>query len=418
MTEDRTGYKRGNGEGSKPKKLASGNYQAKIRLAGKRVYVTRPTAAEVLQEVKNLRKKFERGGRHALNQNHTVESFLNSWLPFVKTNKAPGTYRNYEQNVRVHLLNRNYKAAIWNIRLDKLQPKHVQDLLDEVARNVPSPTTIKNLNATLKTALTSAIKWEILDRNVAKNAQPPKQKKYQTHPLTEAESIALLDAVRDHRFEAFFYMGLFQGLRSGEVIGLQWSKIDFEANLLTVSEVLQRVKGEGVVKLGVKSEASDRTIPLMPIAAEALKRRRDRQQAERLAAGSKWKQDEGYIFTSRHGHRVMSEEPLVTLKKQMAAARFSPDRIAAIRFHDLRHTTADILQNAGVDLKVIQTVLGHSNFQITAKFYMRGKTDAMREGLQKVNDRYSSRLKAGVKVGAEIPVGVKVGVKNEWPTIQ
>jgi integrase len=67
-----------------------------------------------------------------------------------------------------------------------------------------------------------------VDRNAAKAATPPKQVKYEPHPLTVEQSKKLLLSVAGHRYEAMFYLALMMGLRRGEVLGLRWSDIDRE----------------------------------------------------------------------------------------------------------------------------------------------------------------------------------------------
>lgn len=409
----KTGRKRNNGEGEKPKRLASGNYQSSIMLGGKRVYVTCATAADVQNEIREKRRQFEKGNNTAVLCKYTVKTYLLDWLEYVKVNLSPTTYRGYEGHVRVHLTSTDYKHSIANVPLDKLTAKHVQSLLDEITVNVPSPTTVKNVNGTLKTALSTAIKWELIDRNAAKNATPPKQVKYETHPVTEAEVLKLLNSTANDRYEAALYLGLFQGMRRGEVAAMQWPNIDFTTMTIRVKEGLQRVTGVGAVLRGVKSECSDRTIPMLPLVAEALKRRRERQNMERIVAGKSWRQDLEFVFTSKYGTRIQPEELFIYLKEAMAAAEFAPERTEQIRFHDLRHSTAQLLLKQGVDLKIIQGILGHSSFQITAKFYLQSEQDQMRTALDKLNSAFAVKIQR-----PPIPVAVNIAVNDKKPMVQ
>jgi integrase len=117
---------------------------------------------------------------------------------------------------------------------------------------------------------------DLVDGNAAKKARVPKQIKYRPKPLTADQGIRLLNVVLPHRYEAAFYVALLQGFRRGECSALRWSNIDYATGSLSVNASLQRVKDEGAVLLPVKSEASERKIPLLPIAAAALRRRKER----------------------------------------------------------------------------------------------------------------------------------------------
>jgi len=84
----------------------------------------------------------------------------------------------------------------------------------------------------------------------------------------------------------------------------------------------------------------------------------------------------------------MPEEPLRNLRELLTLAG-----LPRIRFHDLRHSCAVTLKALGVDLKLIQLILGHSSIQITADLYLKGGLSSeIREATQKLNDRFAGSL--------------------------
>ena len=180
------------------------------------------TRAEVVDAIQELKGKADKK-RPLPNGKRTVEQYMLEWLDVhVRPSKAPSTLRMYEQHVRSTII-----PALGHIQLDRLSGVEVQRFLNALYDSGKSPTTVKNFNATLKSALTTAKRWEYVDRNAAKDATTPKQIKYKPKPLAAAQGIKLLNVVIQHRYEAVFYVALLEGLRRGEVAGLQWDDVDF-----------------------------------------------------------------------------------------------------------------------------------------------------------------------------------------------
>jgi integrase len=340
------------------------------------------TRAEAVDKIHEFKESVKQGKQ--IGNKRTVEQHLLEWLEVhVKPNKAYSTYRGYEQHIRARLI-----PALGHFRLDHLSGIDVQRCLNDAQKDGLSPTTVRGINATLKSALSTAKKWGCIDRNAAKDATPPKQITFKPKPLTAAQGIRLLNVVTEHRYEGCFYLGLLEGMRRGEIAGLQWLDIDFDLALIRVRGALQRVKGQGAVLIGVKSEDSEREIPLLPVVAAALRRRKERQEQERREAGKNWKQDEQFVFTSRDGHRIMPEDLHRDLQPALELAG-----LPRVRFHDLRHSAAHTLKALGADLKLIQMILGHSSIQITADLYLKGGiSPEVRAATQKLNDAFEGSL--------------------------
>ena len=89
------------------------------------------------------------------------------------------------------------------------------------------------------------------------------------------------------------------GLRKGEVLGLTWELIDFDAAQLYVGEQVQRV-GRQLLRRQVKTETSEAPLPLIDLCVAALKLRKEQQDADRERAGNAWIET-GLVFTTRHG---------------------------------------------------------------------------------------------------------------------
>jgi integrase len=95
--------------------------------------------------------------------------------------------------------------------------------------------------------------------------------------------VAFLSAAIDDRLHAAFVIAVVLGLRRGEIMGLRWTDVDFDAATLRVRQQIQRVRGELLVS-EVKTERPRRVIPLPPIVLVALKARRLDQARDKLAS--------------------------------------------------------------------------------------------------------------------------------------
>lgn len=153
-------------------------------------------------------------------------------------------------------------------------------------------------------------------------------------------------------------MAVTTGLRQGELLGLRWAEVDFEDGTLRVRQALQR--GQFVEP---KTARSRRSINLPERALGALRRQRALQAEQRLAAGPDWR-DNGLVFASSIGTPLDGVN--VTKRFQALLARAGLPRM---RFHDLRHCAATLLIHAGVDMRVVMEVLGHSTIATTMNLY-------------------------------------------------
>jgi integrase len=375
--------KRGNGEGSV--RPTSRGWVGAISLgkdaAGKQIrkFIQRQTQGEVIQELRALRRKQETN-QPITSTKRTVGSFFTEWLEdHVKPNRSPNTYQSYEQHVRMYIV-----PLLGKVVLERLNGQDVQRFINKLrtlsadARQgrqwggkgmkpsrveVLTPATIQRVHATLRSGLTTAMRWGFVFSNAAKNASAPPQEKYKAKPLTQSQGLKLLDSVIGHRYEAITTIGLSLGLRRGEVAGLKWTSIDFITGRMDITHQLSRVKKIGVVYRRLKTRSSMRSIQLPPFCVDALKRRRSMQEGEQKLSGKKWK-DTGFVFTSKDGNFIMPEFVTVTHTEALKEAG-----LPHVRFHDLRHTAATLLLAKKVPMKAVQEILGHSSFQITMELY-------------------------------------------------
>ncbi len=361
--------KRGNNEGSIYKRR-DGRWTAAITVeGGKRKQVYGPTRAEVQQKLVKLQRE-QQLGLPVVDEREALAAFLDRWLETsVKRSVRPKTYTNYGQYVANWI-----KPTLGKERLAKLTPQHVERLMDRMLTAGLSPRSAQHAHAVLRRALGQAEKWGMVGRNVAKLAEPPRQVKPEATWLDDKQARRLLEVAREpgtgrgrakdrgNRFEALYTVALMLGLRKGELLGLRWADVDLDARALRVAVALQRVDGK-LVLVEPKSARSRRTIPLPEAVAEALRRHRARQLAERVKAGPAW-EDNDLVFATKLGRPVEQRNLHRNFHDLLDSAG-----LPRIRFHDLRHSCASLLLAQGVPARVVMEILGHSQIALTMNTY-------------------------------------------------
>lgn len=142
----------------------------------------------------------------------------------------------------------------------------------------------------------------MITRNVARLVTLPERTRKEVRPWSAEEAKCFLQvAGSDPLYPAFLLLVVY-GLRRGEVLGLRWKDVDFDACEFRVRYQLRRSRGQ--LQLGpVKTRAGHRTLPLLLLVHDALKAQRERQREDRKVAGDLW-QDTGLVITTRSGRPV------------------------------------------------------------------------------------------------------------------
>lgn len=375
--------KRGKSEGSIYER-ADGRWASSIDLGfinGRRVRKTfyGPTRKAVAGRLNTALGKHESGGVVNTNDIISVGTYLDMWLATVSV--RPKTRRQYEQVVRLYL-----KPALGPVRLARLEPDQVRALVLDLEKRGLSKRTATLARDVLRIALGQAVTDEKLARNVAALVRRPKGARREGATLTGDEARALLDALAGERLEAVVTCGVALGLRLGEVLGLQWADIDMKASRMNIRRGLQTI-GKRRELVDLKSRESRRTLALPAVVVRTLERHKASQGVKRLAAGDEW-QKSNFIFTTRTGRPL--DGTLVTrdLKRILARTWIGgrPDcdhdrlrdracldcgavHLPVLGFHGLRHSCASLLLAAGVPIRDVSELLGHSDVRLTLTTY-------------------------------------------------
>jgi integrase len=324
---------------------------------GKRKYVYGKTEEEVLDRMHDLKSDLKKG-LPIVSDKRTVEDFLAEWLETVAPRLQPTTYARYEVFVR-----RQIVPEIGKEKLSKLTPQQVQRLYSTWRGRGLSSTSVKHLHTVLHNALSQAVKWDYVGRNVTDLVDKPKAATREMHTLNRDEVSRFLEAARGDRLWALYVLALSTGMRQGELLALRWSNVDLDGCAIQVRGTMQPTK-DGLRISVPKTKASKRRVQLAPRAVEALRWHRAQQNEERLRLGKPWPKLD-LVFPNELG------EPMTNHK--LLRGSFYPllqgAGLQQIRFHELRHSAASLQLEAGTPLKVVQEMLGHSTSAITLDLY-------------------------------------------------
>jgi integrase len=305
----------------------------------------------------------------------TLGAFLDLWLAEVaKPSVRHWTFKGYEVHVRLHL-----KPALGRLPLDRLEPAHVQRLLNERLKSGLSPKSVRYIRGTLRTALNHAVRWGYISRNPAAAVDGPRVEPYEAQPFSVYEARKFLDAIKGDRLEALYSVALTMGLRQGEALGLRWQDVDLQLGTLRVAKQLQRINGEFQL-VEPKTKRSRRILALPAVAVRHLRDHHDRQQGERALGGAKWNHLD-LVFTTSGGEPIDGTVVSHQFHRILDRAGL-PQR----RFHDLRHSCATLLEAQKVSPRVAMEILGHSQIAVTMNMYTKVVTALKRDAANRIDE--------------------------------
>ena len=380
MRKNSTHGRRGNGEGTIYERK-NGTYAATFTIeGGKRKTIYAKTYKEAQEKLRKALYEQQQGILLTTPQ-QTVAQFLTDWLENTqKQSVRPRTYERYEEIVRLHII-----PVLGHHKLQHLSAQHVQAFYTKKSQEGLAALTVRSFHTLLHKALETAMKWNLVPRNVCQAVSPPRRERFEVTPLTLAQIQKLLSALEGHRLEALFTLALATGMRRGELLGLKWQDIDLTRGKLQVRRVLTRIPskmpGKGYTEAEPKTQKSRRTIVIASFALKALQEHHIRQTAEKKQAGRFW-QEHDYVFCTSLGTPLNPTRDVLDLLKAFLKKADLPD----IRFHDLRHSAATLLLSLGVHPKVVQEILGHSQITMTMDIYSHVLPSMHEEAMYTLNE--------------------------------
>lgn len=329
---------------------------------------TARTQAEAREALRQLHEEARAGvaGSGRLTVGELLDDWLANALP--ARGVSPATTASYEWAAR------HIGSGVGTIRVDRLRPEHVEVMLRsmvDAGMSRRSPTLVRGL---LSQVLAHAERRGNVSRNVARLAVVPPAPTKRSRAMTLEQARTFLAANVGDRYYSLWTVLLLTGLRPGEALGLPWDAVDLRAGRLTVRQALRKSAATSYEVGPPKTRKSTRTLDLPAPAADALIARLGAQEAERLTAGSAWRES-GLVFTSEIGTAIDPSNLRHALDRATTRAG-----LGHWHPHELRHTAVSLLSAAGVPLERIADIAGHATTAMTEGVYRHQVSESVDAG--------------------------------------
>lgn len=333
----------------------------------------------------------------------TVSQWLEVYLESVAPRRCdPSTVNDYRSKIKHWVL-----PVIGTTRLDRLSPDQLDQIYLKMQRARKADSTILKTHRILSRALEVAFRRKLVPRNVAKLIDSPTARAVEQTALALPEAIAVVEQAQQLRNSARWSVGLSLGLRQGEVLGLRWSYVNLDQAEMRVWWQLRRRpfehgcrppcsrrrggncpdrslplrSGEIVLEEGlILKEPKGKSRRTVPIPAELVLQLRTQlaaQNVERVLADGAWREHD-LVFARPDGRPIDPSDDYAEWRSILDAAG-----VPRARLHDGRHTAGTILLALGVNIRVVQEILGHSDVRVT-QGYVHVASELAREATQSI----------------------------------
>ena len=352
--------KRANGEGS-IRKRPDGRWEARYVSPkdGKQRSLYGRTRTEVRQKLTAIMSEVD-CGTYIDASNLTVGEWLDLWLKDFCGDLKPTTMDNYARCCRLHI-----KPRLGAVKLDKLTKINVQLMVNELAETGLAQSTVRIIFAALSTALQKAVQMDLLRSNPCTDVVASRGKKEKMCIVDRDKFSDFITAANKSGHGDILIFGLLTGMRSAELRGLRWSDIDMSTGTVSIVRQLAYVGHEHFFQS--PKSGSSRRFCLSGAALSLLKQHRIRQNEQRLKMGAGWVNNElseDLVFRMDNGS-FYHARTLVRTVKMVGPAIGLPQ----LTPHDLRHSFAVAALRSGMDVKTLQSILGHASASITLDVY-------------------------------------------------
>lgn len=359
--------------------------------------------------VRKLRQQLDEHG-DLPTSDQTVEQWLTYYLNHIAAKDLkPGAWRTYRTSITRHIV-----PAIGHVRLSKLRVEHIDAMHTYITdtRGLSS-TTALNAHRVLSLALNEAVRRGKVPRNIAGIVRAPSKAESTREALTLDEAVRVLRVAANEPLGSTWLASFLWGTRQGERMGLRWSHLDLSpGGKADLAWALQRVGyRHGCVELGEeptcakkrggscpqrqlaiprgmahqqlkgslcllrpKSRTSTRVVAVVEPLRLALLRRLEQVERER----ANYAVNNDLVWCNADGSPIDPKDDWRAWTQLLVAAG-----VRHVTGHEARHTTATLLMEAGVDPKVIQDLLGHSD-RVTTQGYQHVSLALQRQVLDQL----------------------------------
>lgn len=293
---------------------------------------------------------------------------------------APSTYKRYCRMLETRLL-----PYFGHFYINKIKPTDIMkfyDLLEKDTQLVRkkgnngsktkkplSGKTILEHHRLLRAMLHKAVYWQLIVANPAERVQPPKARKPKRKSYDDEQTKILLENLEllpseDTKYKVAIILTVFTGVRLGELMGLEWTDVDFKNGIISINRSSQYLSDMGVFTKVPKTESSIREIAIPEFIISLLEEYKLWYEEQKSIYDELWMNSDR-LFVQADGKPMYPSTISKWFVKYVGQIG-----LPVINFHGLRHTNASLLVAQNIDIAVISARLGHAQISTTLDFYV------------------------------------------------
>lgn len=387
-----------------------GTYSYRWRTADGRRHAVYGRTLEALREKEQAVLKDKSDGIRTNAQKVTLNDIFDMWVQLKKGLKE-NTFQNY-----IYMYEQFARDDIGQLKISTLKRSDIRRyynrLIDERCLKI---ATVDNIHTVLHQVIDIAVEDGYLRNNISDNAL--KELKQARNLFTEKRKALTIEEqnlflgflrknpMYQHWYPIFALM-LGTGLRVGEATGLRWEDVDLENNTISVNHTLVYFNhSKGGCYFGIntpKTRAGERTVPMIDSVKEALLQEKKNQSLAGIKCDARVDGFSNFIFVNRFGnvqHQGTLNKALRRIIRNCndeVLEKGKTDAVLLPKFscHTLRHTFTTRLCESGINIKVIQSVLGHADISTTLDIYADVTKDLKKLEMQTFEDFMNKKKEA------------------------
>lgn len=369
----------------------------------KRYEVKSIAKKDIERELRDEYSAFEKSVKNGCSVDERItlrEYYYDHWLPSCGKQLSPA-----EREGNIRTMEKLYLPKLGGCPLASIRRINIQEITNSLSANGLSPKTIRKYHSQIATVFSEALRLELIESTPCEKIRFPKMvKRNEVRVFTAEQAMRFLDACRygitvhypesvrsngrtlpahsetvggNFMLFVLYNLALNTGMRRGELCALTWKSIDFKHNQIAIKQAASRAKSEnGFFIKSPKTETSNRVITVPKVVMDTLREWKLTQADIRKNLGSAWHgttDENQLVFTASDGSGMDLNYPVRAMHRIIEGYNktcFSEaEKLPALSLHELRHTHATLLIQAGVPISEVSRRLGHSDIAVTLSVY-------------------------------------------------
>ncbi len=362
-----------------------GRYMGRLQIDGERVTLYSSNLSDLINQMEDTKYQMKHGF-YCRPKEIRVNEWFNTWMDEYKSLQCKSqTVRLYRNNYKRYI-----QEPIGKKKVTDVKPAVLQKIINGLHKAGYSRAIITSVQTIIKGMFLQALRDGMIINDPAKNLTLPKFRqtaKSERRVMNKEEMDLFLQYAKDSAYYDYYRLALCTGLRINEAFALQWNDIDWKRKIICIKGTLVYESGQGVRKDSTKTTAGFREIPMIDASETLLKALRKKRAKTRILLGANWKEREGLedlILFNAFGSSLCDTNVRKDINRIVGQINQDGIKFAHVTPHTFRHTFATRGLEAGIPLKVMQTILGHSSLSMTADLYSHVLPDTKAEEMKKL----------------------------------